>query len=239
MFVQHPDPRLLFHDKQKGIHLLLQAQCTRDIAAGEQLFTPYGEKFWKEHAPIYRKPIDENALLSPGDIQDVDEPDVHIDLTMVHEAKVETPKRVVNKSTLTQDDVPSSLMSSPVTPVQSPSVIDVSSVFDEDELEISASGKRKRGKTPTTKLSSLPQATSPTHHRTPPSKSSSTSKSGNKASSSSKTDSSSKSKRRKNSEIVKDKTAEDSDEDRPIILHGHVIDRVGLKELEVAETLWY
>lgn len=160
MFVQHPDPRMLFHDKQKGIHLLLQAQCTRDIAAGEQLFTPYGEKFWKEHAPIYRKAIDENSLLSPGEVQEVDETDVFIDLT---DAKIQTPKRVLlNKSTLSQDEVPVTLMSSPVTPVQSPSTIDVSSVLGEDNLQVSGSGKpRKRAKTAVTDLNTFPQGTSP------------------------------------------------------------------------------
>jgi hypothetical protein len=116
-FVQHPDPRMLFHDKFKGIHLLLQAQCTRDIEEGEQLYTAYGDKFWNENAPIYRTTIDENKLLEPGERKEgnEDEP-IDLDLTSQDVAPVyemlevgsivETPKRkrrLSSESTLTQD----------------------------------------------------------------------------------------------------------------------------------------
>jgi hypothetical protein len=70
VFVQHSDPRDLFHDPLKGLHLFLQAQATRDIKAGDQLFTPYGGPFWLAdgHEAINKPDIDPDTLLDVGDI---------------------------------------------------------------------------------------------------------------------------------------------------------------------------
>lgn len=46
-FEQHPDPRELYHSKDKGMQLFLQAKATRRIEAEEQLFVDYGAGFWK------------------------------------------------------------------------------------------------------------------------------------------------------------------------------------------------
>lgn len=122
MFVQHDDPRTLHYDPMKGLHLFLQAQCTKDIDAGEQLFTSYGDLFWEEHAAINRQPINDNLLLDVGDIpaevvaleDSEDEP-----LSVLASKQVTTPetknvktKRHKNASVLTQLD--SNFMSSPV-----------------------------------------------------------------------------------------------------------------------------
>ena len=63
--VQHPDPRKLCFDAMLGLHLILQAECTADMKAGDQLFMDYGVNYWDSGAPINRKDIDETEL---GDI---------------------------------------------------------------------------------------------------------------------------------------------------------------------------
>ena len=77
VFVQHEHPRELYHDPLKGMHLFLQAQATKDIEAGEQLFLSYGEMFWEEHAPINATHYDLEELYEPAhdevDRADVDE----------------------------------------------------------------------------------------------------------------------------------------------------------------------
>jgi hypothetical protein len=242
MFVQHPDPRQLFHEKYKGIHLLLQAQCTRDIEAGEQLFTPYGDKFWKDHAPIYRKEIDESKLLEPGVIQE--ESDIDIDLTGQNEAKEQTPqKRLKNSSTLTQDDDECliTMLSSPLTPLESPSQIDASSLLDSDDKLTPKSLKRKskaddlsKKQKSLTNLSSFPQALTP-----PPTKnkraSSKLSSNSSKSSSNSASKSSSK---KKPQQQKRQKKIVLSDSDDIPVLPDDEFDPVGLEELEAAKTLW-
>ncbi len=51
-FTMNNSPRDLHFDGTKGLQMLLQAQATRPIAAGEQLFMDYGELFWHDAAPI-------------------------------------------------------------------------------------------------------------------------------------------------------------------------------------------
>lgn len=59
---QHTNPRELYFDAFKGLHLLLQAQATRDIEEGEQLFLSYGEKFWEENGLIGQEEVNEEEL---------------------------------------------------------------------------------------------------------------------------------------------------------------------------------
>jgi hypothetical protein len=66
-FVQHPDPRQLFFDPLRGLHLLLQAEALCDIAPGDQLFSAYGDNFWQNGAPINRGDIDETKLEDLGE----------------------------------------------------------------------------------------------------------------------------------------------------------------------------
>lgn len=79
-FVQHDNPRDLFHDKMKGLHLFLQAQVIEVINEGDQLFCDYGDEFWSGgpgSAPIGKQGIDEEALLVPDEknatVEDPDE----------------------------------------------------------------------------------------------------------------------------------------------------------------------
>lgn len=81
----------------KGLHLFLQAQCTRDIEAGEQLFTSYGDLFWSEQAPINRAAIDENKLLDIGDEPAVEE-EVD-DEVMGMPLPIQTPRSVAKEKT--------------------------------------------------------------------------------------------------------------------------------------------
>jgi hypothetical protein len=46
-FHQHPDPRSLYYEPEKGFQLFLQLQATRDIAANEELCCAYGTNFWE------------------------------------------------------------------------------------------------------------------------------------------------------------------------------------------------
>ena len=69
-FVQHRDPRELFYDPLKGLHLLLQAEVLEDIQPGEQLFSAYGASYWELGAAISRATIDEAALEAIGDTPD-------------------------------------------------------------------------------------------------------------------------------------------------------------------------
>ena len=45
-FHQHPDPRSLYYDPEKGFQLFLRLQATRDIAPNEELCCAYGTNFW-------------------------------------------------------------------------------------------------------------------------------------------------------------------------------------------------
>ena len=56
-FLQHDNPRELYHDPMLGLHLLLQAQALCDIPAGAQLLMNYGDPFW-----FGGKPIDQHWL---------------------------------------------------------------------------------------------------------------------------------------------------------------------------------
>lgn len=246
MFVQHPDPRQLFHDNYKGIHLLLQAQCTRDIEAGEQLYTPYGDKFWNEKAPIYRANIDEAKLLEPGEMKEGNEgkDDVDIDLTNQDETKEVTPRRqrTLNLSTLTQDAL---MMSSPLTPLKSPSEIDASTVLDDEEPEqekeneTSSTGKRKKRN----KANEANESSSKKYKpglNTPPTKTNKISASKFSSSKSSSSKSSAKSSAKSSSSTKKiqnkKKFATLSDEDTSAIPYSE-LDPAGLEVLRAAETL--
>jgi hypothetical protein len=77
VFEQNKKPRELFHDKMKGLHLLLQARAVRPIAAGDQLFVSYGDLFWEEDNTgkkiINRVSFDEDQLLEGPDYDDSEE----------------------------------------------------------------------------------------------------------------------------------------------------------------------
>ncbi len=73
LFVQHDNPRDLYFDPMKGLHLFLQAQATRDISAGEQIYFPYGEVFWRWNGiePINKAKIDFDVVNDVGDMEPV------------------------------------------------------------------------------------------------------------------------------------------------------------------------
>ena len=74
-FLQHPNPRELYYDARKGLHLFLQAQATRDIKEGEQLFIDYGDLFWNDHQPIARKLIELDVI---EEVKAEDDDDAHV-----------------------------------------------------------------------------------------------------------------------------------------------------------------
>ena len=109
-FVQHNNPRELYYDHKKGLHLLLQAEAIRDIEAGEQLFDNYGDLFWEAGAPIARQDIDVKLLESVGDegeqeVKDIDSDD-ELSHTKSTTPSTDTQRNVRNASTLSQSSTP-------------------------------------------------------------------------------------------------------------------------------------
>jgi len=84
-FLQHDNPRELFHDSMKGLHLFLQAQATRDIEPGEQLFLSYGELFWamEQKAAINCNYFDNDDIYEVGD-DDIPENEDDLQLNHYH-----------------------------------------------------------------------------------------------------------------------------------------------------------